>query len=52
MDRRSDVFSIGIVFWEILTNQRLFFGNSDFDTLERVRNCEIPDITTIVPSFK
>src|SRR5262249_1047498 len=50
VDKRSDIFSIGIVFWEILTNQRLFFGNSDFDTLEKVRNCELPDITQLVPS--
>jgi serine/threonine protein kinase len=51
VDRRSDIFSIGIVFWEILSNQRLFFGNSDFDTLERVRSCDIPDITQHVPSL-
>ncbi len=51
VDKRSDIFSIAIVFWEILTNQRLFYGSSDFDTLERVRNCELPDIKKVVPDL-
>src|SRR5688572_12327721 len=41
VDRRSDVFSCGIVLYELLTNERLFVGESDFSTLEKVRNVEI-----------
>ncbi|HEX3760296.1 MAG TPA: serine/threonine-protein kinase [Kofleriaceae bacterium] len=41
IDRRSDVFSCGIVLYELLTGERLFVGESDFDTLEKVRNVEI-----------
>ncbi len=40
-DRRSDVFSCGIVLYELLTGERLFVGESDFSTLEKVRNVEI-----------
>jgi serine/threonine protein kinase len=41
LDRRSDVFSAGIVLYELLTGERLFLGESDFSTLEKVRNVEI-----------
>ncbi|HEX4404468.1 MAG TPA: protein kinase [Polyangia bacterium] len=41
IDRRSDIFSVGIVLYELLTNERLFVGESDFSTLEKVRNVEI-----------
>ena len=41
LDRRSDVFAVGIVLYELLTGERLFSGESDFSTLEKVRNVEI-----------
>jgi hypothetical protein len=41
IDRRSDIFSAGIVLYELLTSERLFVGESDFSTLEKVRNVEI-----------
>jgi serine/threonine protein kinase len=41
LDRRSDIFSVGIVLYELLTGERLFTGESDFSTLEKVRNVEI-----------
>ena len=42
LDRRSDLFSMGIVLYEILMGRRLFAGGSDLETLERVRKAEIP----------
>jgi serine/threonine protein kinase len=41
VDRSADVFAFGVVAWELLTGQRLFFGNSDEETLARVRGLEI-----------
>ena len=41
IDRRSDIFSCGICLYELLTGERLFVGESDFSTLEKVRNVEI-----------
>ncbi len=41
VDRRSDVFSLGIVLYEMLTGQRLFQGDSDFLILNKVMNAEI-----------
>jgi serine/threonine protein kinase len=42
IDRRSDVFGVGIILFELLTGQRLFAGDSDFSTIEKVRSVEIP----------
>ncbi|HXU04887.1 MAG TPA: serine/threonine-protein kinase, partial [Polyangia bacterium] len=41
LDRRSDIFAIGTILYELLTGERLFIGESDFSTLEKVRNVEI-----------
>ena len=41
LDRRSDIFSTGILLYEILTGERLFMGESDFSVLEKVKNVEI-----------
>ncbi len=40
LDRRSDIFSLGTILFECLTGERLFNAESDFSTLERVRNAE------------
>ena len=40
MDHRSDIFSAGIVLHELLTGKRLFIGESDFHTLEKIRKAE------------
>ena len=37
IDKRSDLFSLGAVLYELLTEQRLFRGDSDLHVLEKVR---------------
>lgn len=41
VDRRIDIFASGIVLHEILTGRRLFKGENDMQTVERVRQCEV-----------
>ncbi|MBL8917594.1 MAG: protein kinase [Myxococcaceae bacterium] len=42
IDRRSDIFAVGVTLYEMLTGEKLFVGESDFSTLEKVRNAEVP----------
>jgi len=41
IDRRSDIFSLGIVLWEMLAMRKLFQAGNDVTTIGRVRNCKI-----------
>ncbi|HUS67950.1 MAG TPA: protein kinase [Kofleriaceae bacterium] len=47
LDARSDLFALGTVFYESLTGDRLFQGESDFSTLERVRNVDVRPVSQV-----
>lgn len=36
IDARSDVFSVGIVLWEMLTSRRLFYGHDELSVLKMI----------------
>jgi serine/threonine-protein kinase len=50
VDRRADLFAAGIVLWEVLTCRRLFKGDGEADTLQRVLSDPIPPVRSIAPS--
>ncbi len=49
VDRRADVFSSGIVLWEVLAARRLFKAENEAATLSRVISESIPHICDVNP---
>ena len=49
LDAQSDLFSIGIVMWEMLAGRRLFKTKSREETLNRVRRAEVPSLRSYRP---
>jgi serine/threonine protein kinase/predicted ATPase len=47
LDARSDLFSLGVVLWELVTLKRLFWKPSDAETLRAVMECRIPDPSSV-----
>jgi serine/threonine-protein kinase len=47
VDVRTDVFAVGIILWELLAGQRLFLGDTDFQTVKRVQAAQVPPISSI-----
>lgn len=51
VDRRSDVFSAGIVLWEALAGKRLFAGSDTGEILAKVLRSEIPNPHSFIPDL-
>ena len=47
VDRRADVFSIGVILWELLATNRMWKGMSDVEILDQLMHNRIPDITSV-----
>ncbi len=37
IDKRSDIFSVGVVAWEMLTGRRLFSAANEYDVISKIR---------------
>jgi serine/threonine protein kinase len=49
VDHRCDLFSLGIVLYEMLTRRRLFRGSSDVQTIQNIQDMEIAPPSTHNP---
>ncbi|MFO0725080.1 MAG: protein kinase [Myxococcota bacterium] len=50
LDRRSDIFTLGIVLFELVTGRRLFLRSSDIDNLMAIISDPIPRPSELEPS--
>ncbi len=51
LDRRADVFAVGVMLWELTLSRRLFGGNSEVETLQKAAECRVPPPSSIDPSY-
>lgn len=51
LDNRSDLYSLGLVLFELLTGERCFHADSELGVLEKVRMGRISDVQSINPSI-
>lgn len=51
VDARTDIFAMGIMIWEMLSEQRLFLTNNEMTTLRKIRDCKIPSLREIDPNI-
>jgi serine/threonine-protein kinase len=49
VDRRIDIYALGICLWELLTTRQLFHAKTDLAVLELVRNPTIPPPSSLHP---
>ena len=51
VDRRSDVFAIGILLWELTVGRRLYAGKSDLMIMKAITERDAPRPSTLVPDY-
>jgi serine/threonine protein kinase len=51
VDRRSDVFALGILLWELTVGQRLFAADSDYAVMSKIVFGMVPDPRQIIPAY-
>src|SRR5690606_40023708 len=51
LDHRCDQFALGVVLWELLTDERLFAGSNEIETLKNVLHAPIRAPISLVPGL-
>ena len=49
IDRRADVFSVGVMLWEALAHRRMTLNESDVEVLSRRRRGDLPKVHAYAP---
>ena len=51
LDRRSDVFALGVVLWELTVRRRLFIGDNDLVIATRICGQDAPRPSDMLPGY-
>ncbi|MDQ3299088.1 MAG: serine/threonine protein kinase, partial [Myxococcota bacterium] len=51
LDRRSDLFALGILLWELTTGRRLYTAESDFELMKQIIETEAPLPSTVCTGY-
>lgn len=51
LDHRSDIFSLGVIFHELLTGKRLFKASENKETLKNVKRSKVAPPSQIIPEI-
>ncbi|WP_257453001.1 serine/threonine protein kinase [Archangium lipolyticum] len=51
VDTRSDLYSVGVILWELLSNRRLFTGDGEAELMHRVRDARAPLLSGVQPEL-
>jgi hypothetical protein len=52
LDRRADVFSAGVILWELLTGRKFWEGQSDVQILKRMTFGDLPKLRDAIPDVR
>ncbi|MCY1074958.1 serine/threonine protein kinase [Archangium lansingense] len=51
VDARSDLYSVGVILWELLANRRLHLAEGEAELMHKVRDARAPLLSTLVPEL-
>ncbi len=51
VDARADLYSAGLILWELLANKPLFSQGAEVEVMHKVRDARVPDLEKRMPSL-